>query len=183
MSMQGLRDLLHEEAFATVAARVALHDNETTHWRLADEGHVLLDVRTLQHDVPVRAILRGGGNDGTGAWFIPSLGTEVMLTCDIDFEGDVFVSSIHGLAPDGLAENLLLLLGQAIELRAADGTAEALAKQASVTALENKLNDHINLYNTHVHPGVTLGPDPTPVTASADTPIASSQGTEVVKGQ
>jgi hypothetical protein len=182
-----LKELLADERIWTIAARVAVHDGESLHYAVTDEGHVEISLITLRHAVPIRAILRGGADDGNGLWSIPSVGTEVMVSFDDgEFEGDAYAVSAHGEKPDGvpLDPDKVFLIGPTVEVRSVDGAAQSLAFQEKLNALEDKVNSLIAKYNAHTHILAIVGTTGTAaVTATTETTIASSTGTDVLKGE
>lgn len=156
MTLQATRDLLAGEAgIMCLAATVQVHDGETQHWEVSDEGAMVVSVVTHQHAVPIDALLKGGGNDGKGVWFIPSVGTEVLIAFENgDFEGDAYIVGIFGHSPAGLQPGTILVLGDNIEVRSVGGTARALAFKSDVEAVDNK-------YANHLHANALSGPTST----------------------
>jgi hypothetical protein len=75
----------------------------------------------------------------------------------------------------GKTMRILVDGGGQVEIRSRDGAAESLAFQDKLNALEDKVNDHIILYNGHIHPATAGTTSPT---VSLDTPITPSTGTE-----
>jgi hypothetical protein len=117
MTLQATRDLLESERVWCVAARVALHDGEDAHHQMTDEGQMMVSVRTLRHDVQIWAILAGGGSADVGVWFIPPVGTEVIVNFDDGmFEGDAYIVGIHGKAPSDLAPGKVFIRGDVVNL-------------------------------------------------------------------
>ncbi len=113
MTLPATRDLLDNERVAAINARVAIHDDRTTHWRVGDEGQILVTVLSHQHEVPIEAIWGGGSLDGRGLWYIPDVGTEVMVTfANDEFEGDAYIARCYGDSPFAEGEeNCTLLIG------------------------------------------------------------------------
>ena len=183
MTLQATRDLLTDERLWCIAAVVALHEGETSRFDISEEGHLIVSVLTLQHSIPIWAILCGGDNDRHGIWHIPSLGTEVMLCfSDGEFEGDAYIVSLHGKGPTNLVDDKVYVLGDEVQVRTPGGTAVSLAKQSSVDAIQQKLDSFIAEYIAHVHTSAAPG-SPTSPTVSTLTPVGATQGTDVLKGQ
>lgn len=171
MTLQATRDLLKDERIPAVAAHVAVHDGESKHWELSDEGQMLVSVVTNNHGVEIWAILRGGGFDGHGVWSIPAVGTEVVLGFDNgEFEGDVWVVGVHGKPPSGFDDTKTLVIDDAVEIRSVNGAAQVLATKADVDALAN-------FVQTMTMPvsGATAGP-----TAGV---VPTATGTQVLKAE
>lgn len=126
MSFASLRDLLEDERMAAVKARVEKHEGESEYWAVNDDGHLEIQVVTLNHGVPIVAHMTGGGA-GSGFWWVPPVGAEVMVTFDNgDFEGDATITGVFGAAPNGLAPGTMLVLGSDVQVRTLGGTAKAL---------------------------------------------------------
>jgi hypothetical protein len=116
-----MKELLSDERIWTIAARVEKHKNDSEHYEMTDEGHMVVSVITLRHGVPIKAILNGGGNNGHGVWFIPPIGTEVVVNFDDgQFEGDAYIVGIHGHAPSALEPGKVLIRGDVVNLCDAD---------------------------------------------------------------
>jgi type VI secretion system (T6SS) baseplate-like injector VgrG len=92
----GLRDMLRDERVWCVLARVAVHEGESTHFEVNDDGDLEVTVLTHQHEVAIRALLGAGvAGKGRGTWAVPDVGTEVMLAfADGEFEGDAVVVAV-----------------------------------------------------------------------------------------
>jgi hypothetical protein len=181
MALTALRDLLDEDKIWCLAARVALHDGRTQHYEVSEEGAMTVSVRTHRGDVQIDALLKGGG-----FWRIPPIGAEVMLCFDDgEFEGDAYIVATSEDSPDGLApDKIFILADSTVEARSASGAAVSLAKQSSVTALENKLNSFITKFGAHTHIlALTAGTGTAAVPANPETPIDSSTGTTVLRGE
>lgn len=188
--MTATRDLLRDERIWTMAARVAPHDGQTDHFEYTDEGHIMVSVRTLRHDIPLWAIYRGGDDAGTGVWYIPSLGSEVMLNFDGgEFEGDAYIVAVIGEAPTGLVVDKVYVLGPEVQVRSVGGTAQSLAFQEKLNALEDKVNSLITKHNSHTHilaiaaAAGAGGTGTAAITTTTETAIDSSTGTSVIKGE
>lgn len=172
-----LKELLDSERIWCIAARVAVHDGEDEHFGLSEEGHVELSVVTLRHGVEIKAFLKGGDDDGSGIWFIPSVGTEVIVNFDDgEFEGDAYVVAIVGEKPGGinLQPGKMFVIGDSVEIRSANGTAIKLPTLADVQAM-------VNVYNLHTHPDPASGFTGTPADASGPMEMDDPSGTDVVK--
>ncbi len=186
--MQALRDMTKDDRMWCIAARVALHDdNDGDHYAISSSGQLLVSVKTLQHSIPIWAICSGGDKVKNGVWTVPALGTEVIIQCDDgDLEGDCFLVGLLGVAPSGLEPGKTLVLGDdAVEARSPGGSAQSLAFQAKLNALENKVNSLIAKYNIHTHTGgsVSGGAVTTIATLTLETVIQTSTGTEILKGE
>lgn len=181
--MTGMRDLLSSDLVPAVKARVEVHEGNAEHYYVDDEGNLIITVRTMNHSVPIDCHF-GSGSD-IGVWFIPPVGTEVLVVFDNgDFEGDATIAAVFGASPNGLAPGTVLVLGSNVEVRTLNGTAQSLAFQSKLNDLETKHNELVAAHNGHVHilsiVGTT-GTAATPVlTASTVTP---STGTDVLKAQ
>ena len=185
MTLPAMKELMGDDRVWAMAARVALHDGETSHFDVSDEGHIMLSVRTLRHDAPVTALLKGGDDNGAGVWFVPAIGTEVIINFDDGmYEGDAYVVAIVGEKPGTLdvQPGVLYLVNDTIEARSVGGVAQSLAFQTKLNALESKVNSLIAKHNTHVHV-ISGAPPVTAVTAVLETVILSSTGTQVFKGE
>lgn len=165
MTLQATRDMLAGEAgVMCFAATVQIHDGETQHWEVTDEGAMSVSVVTHQHAVPIDALLKGGGNDGKGVWFIPSVGTEVLIAFENgDFEGDAYIVGVFGHSPAGLQPGTILVLGDNIEIRSVGGTAQPLAFKSDVEAVDAK-------YDGHIHQESTMAPTSGPIIAGSILP-------------
>lgn len=192
MSMDNVKAALTDERVAAVAARVARHEGESSHYRVNDEGDLVVSVLTLQHEVPIEAnlgALVGGG--GKGVWQIPDVGVEVMVAFDDGaFEGEAYVVGYYpsGSSPGGLAPGKIFILGNNVEIRSTGGSAQAVAYKADVEDVISKLNSLISLFNAHTHlhgPYSPIGGPavPTAVPASLATPALPSDGTSVLKAE
>lgn len=180
-----LKEHLADERIWVIAARVVVPKGETQHYFVTDEGHIAIYVETLRHGTTIAAILKTGDDSGNGLWKIPSVGTEVMVNFDDgQFEGDAYLTSVHGEKPDGipLDPSKVFLIGGTVEVRSVNGTAQSLAFQAKLNALESKVNSLIANYNGHLHV-ISGAPPVTSVTEALETPIDPSTGTEVLKGE
>lgn len=142
MTMTAMRDLLAGEGVWCVAATVQLHKGELTHFQKQRNGQLMISVVTNQHAVPFWATYKGGDILGRGIWMIPGIGTEVMLCFDQgDFEGDAFIVSMFGSAPDeAVAENITLLIDDTVEIRSLSGTAQGLLTVADGNALKSAIS-------------------------------------------
>lgn len=122
MSLPALKDLLGDEKLYCVSAIVAIHDGETSHWRVSDEGAVIVDVVSTQHSVPISTIMKGGG-----VWRIPPIGAEVVVNFDHgEFEGDAYLIAVCDHAPIGVAEETILIVEANVKIRATNATIEAM---------------------------------------------------------
>lgn len=191
MTLQATRDMLASEAgVMCFAATVQLHDGETEHWERSAEGAMTISVVTNQHAVPINAILKGGGNNGQGFWFIPSIGTEVLIAFENgDFDGDAYIVGIHGHSPTGLQPGTLLVLGDNVEIRSVGGTARALAFKDELEAVDAKYANHIHQDSTTAPTG---GPIATVIPNGLPPPLffpglpldtVTIEGTQVLKGE
>lgn len=119
MTLTALKQLIGEgDKVWCLAARVEVHDGEEDHYDVTAEGAMMISVKTLRHDVPVWALLKGGGV-GIGVWYIPPVGTEVLLGFDDgEFEGDAYIAGIHGHSPEGLVPDTILVIGDIVNVQA-----------------------------------------------------------------
>lgn len=177
MTLTAMRELFKDDKIWCLAARVALHDGETVHYEVTPEGAMSVSVRTHMHDVQINALLKGGG-----IWYIPDVGTEVMIAFDNgEFEGDAYIMNPYGDSPAGLAPGKLFLLADIIEARSADGTAIKLPTWADFNALQDKVNAFILKYNSHTHVAPVVGT--TAVTPAVETIVAPPTGTTKMKAE
>jgi len=175
MTLASMKELFADDHVWCLAAVVALHDGETEHYEVNKEGQMSVQVRTHLHDVQITAILRGGG-----AWYIPDVGTEVMIAFDEgEFEGDAYIMNLYGDTPSGLVPGKFFILADEIQIRSADGTAVKLPTWADFNALQDKVNAFILKYNTHTHVAPVVGT--TAVTPAVETVVAPPTGTTKVK--
>jgi len=178
MALTALQEHLRDERIWCIAAIVALHKGESQHYHFEKNGQMSISVRTLRHDVSIHAFLKGGGT-GIGTWFIPPIGTEVIVEFDDgNFEGDAYITGIHGNAPTNLEPGKVFVLGDHVEIRSPDGTAKKLAFQEDLNTLENAYNGHTHTVSTTGSPTAHTGTT-APTTAS----VTNSSGTDVVKGE
>lgn len=155
MTLQATRDLLGDERVWCIAARVEAHEGEEDHFEVNAEGQITLSVVTLRHGVPINVILGGGDVNKKGVWFIPAVGTEVIVGFDDgEFEGDGYVVGIHGRSPGGIDATKVLIIGPAVEVRAENGTAQVLAYKSDVEAVDAKYANHKH----NASGGPTTGP-------------------------
>lgn len=134
-----MKEHLADERIWTIAARVAVHDGESTHYEINGEGQIQVSVITLRHGVPINAILTGGDGSGNGSWKIPSVGTEVMLTCDDgQFEGDVFISGFAGKPPANIAQNETQIVDDTVYIGQKTG-AQKMVKGETYRSAEDTL--------------------------------------------
>ena len=192
--ISSVRDLVNDEKIVVCMARVALHDGETSHHYVTEEGHVAITVKTHKHGVPVDAVLPGGADAGTGPWWIPEIGTEVMIGFDGDFEDDAFVLNIYGSKPPTqMAEGKLVMVGTEIHAIAPNGTAASLATKADLQATTDYLHrqfhstdghQHVTLIGTTPVSTVSLSEGAGPIVGpGVDGSAPNPDGTEVLKGQ
>jgi hypothetical protein len=148
-NLANLKRLLEDDRVPAIAARIALHAGETTHYRVNEEGDLVVSVLTLNHEVPIWANLDTlAGSSGHGVWFIPDLDTEVIITFDNgDYEGEAYIAmrTSGGRAPAGLASGKVFVLRLDVQVRSPDGTASAVPTMADFEALRGQ-------YNIHTHP-------------------------------
>jgi hypothetical protein len=186
MTLKATSDMIHEDragedgSGGDAAAVVRVFDGQSSHWDRATEGHLLVSVETIKHGIKIWAIMKGGGNDGTGCWFIPSVGTEVMLGFDRgEVEGDVWIESVNGKAPSALTDNLTLLIGGSIQARSAGGSAQAIATKADVQAVVDYLKKQFDPTTGHVHatpsgPTTTIAESAVGAGGSAPDPVGTT---------
>ena len=178
--ISSVRDLVNDEKIVVCMARVALHDGETSHHYVTEEGHVAITVKTHKHGVPVDAVLPGGADAGTGPWWIPEIGTEVMIGFDGDFEDDAFVLNIYGSKPPTqMAEGKLVMVGTEIHAIAPNGTAVALALKSDAQAIKDDMDGHVHADPASGFTGAPLKGDVTHDPITMSNPV----GTTVLKGQ
>lgn len=175
MSLSALRAALMDDRVHTVAGRTAVFDGEAEHFRTNDDGNVVVSCVTHNGEMPVWANLGPmAGAAGNGVWWIPDVGTEVMLASDGgDIEGEVYLVACFptgAQAPSGLAPGKVLVIGSEVEVRSAAGTAVALATKQD-------LQNHVDTFNSHVH--VETGGS----TNAPTTPAGNPNGTSVLKAE
>lgn len=190
MSYRGLRDLAKDGDLFTFAATVELHENETTHYFVNEEGDIVVSV-VAHNGMPAHANLGAlVGSRGQGVWCIPELGTEVLIGTDRgDVEGECYLIGAFGAPPEGLAPGKVLIIGLEIEARSANGTAVKLAKASELQAHIAWTRAQFSASNGHIH--VVAGAATTTMTtvpAPAITPPSPSDaptapGTDVLKGE
>lgn len=140
MTLQSIRDITDEQMIPCIAAVVALHDGESTHYVLNDEGQLQISVKTHRGQ-QINAILSlDADSDGGGIWRVPALGTEVLVVFNEgDFEGDGYLVGKHPgritSLPTGLAPGTTVVQDGAVLVRGIGGTAVALALKSDVDAL------------------------------------------------
>jgi hypothetical protein len=108
----GIRDMLADDRVWCVLGTVALHDGETGHYEVNDDGDLQVTVVSHQHGVPITAILGGAFGSAAGTWTVPAAGDEVLVCfADGDFEGDAVVVAVTSSrsAPAGLAPGTVLV--------------------------------------------------------------------------
>lgn len=110
MTMTAMRDLLADERIWAVAATVQKHDGQSTHFKTQRNGQLMVSVITNLHAVPLWVTYGSGDIDGRGVWFIPAVGTEVVVNFDNgEFEGDGFITKLVGKAPTGLVDGDIVI--------------------------------------------------------------------------
>lgn len=151
--LASIRDLAMDERVFLVLARVALHEGQTKHWYVTDEGHIAVRVLTHRHSAPIDAVLKSGDDNGVGEWSIPAIGTEVLIGFDDgDYESDAFVVAVYGNSPPTqLAERKLVLVGDEIHAVAPNGTGVALALKSDVQSQTNYLKKQFDSATGHTH--------------------------------
>ncbi len=119
MTLTSLKQLIGEgDKVWCLAARVEVHTGQSLHYEKTAEGAMMISVQTLRHDVEIWALLKGGAV-GIGMWFIPPVGTEVLISFDDgEFEGDAYIVGIHGHSPDDLTPDKILIIGETVNVQA-----------------------------------------------------------------
>lgn len=169
------REHLRDERIWCVAARVVIIDGDDSHWAYSEEGHLTVSVLTLKHGVPIRAILKGGDNAGSGIWFIPSVGTEVILSFDDgDFEGDAYIVGVHGKAPTGITSDTVFVIGASVVIKKIGGIPNRL-----VTV--DEFNELCSWIESDMQIGADTHGDTTPPGTSNSPPTAN--GTTVLRAE
>ena len=119
MTLTAVRDKLRDERIWCMAALVALHDDagpDDEHFAYEENGQISISLRTLKHDIPIRAYL-SGGTANVGVWFIPPIGTEVVVNFDNgEFEGDGYIVGVHGTPPTNLQAGQVLIRGTKVNI-------------------------------------------------------------------
>lgn len=156
---KGIARLFEDDQVACCLAVVALHDGETSHWAVNDEGDVEVTVVTHNHAVPVTAVLGAlVGGAGKGVWMVPPLGTEVVLAFEQgDFESDAVIVGVMPTgqgAPAGLADGKVVIVGVEVLIHNGDGTVDQLVTRSD---FEN---------HTHLTAGTGSPVGPTELTPS-----------------
>jgi len=185
----GLRDMLRDDRVWVIGAVVALHEGESLHYAVNEDGDMQVTLLTHQHQVPITAILGGLGGAGRGVWFIPELGTEVLVHFpDGDFQGDATVVGLMPTrsTPAGLVPGKVFVIGTEVQIRDA-GAAAAVAFKSDVQALRDYVDNQFSSVNGHVHAVVagvttTITTVATPGTTPT-VPAPNPTGTTVLKAQ
>jgi hypothetical protein len=137
VSLTSLRDHLRDERVWCVAARVALHDGDSSHFDTAKNGQLIISVRTLRNDVPIWAMMNGGDVDGKGLWKIPAIGTEVMIGFDDGmFEGDAYIMGFMGKPPTDLAEGETIIADDTVYIGQKIGAESIIKAETFFNALD-----------------------------------------------
>jgi type VI secretion system (T6SS) baseplate-like injector VgrG len=115
------------EMVPCVKATVALHEGETEHWAVNEDGDLQVTVKSHTFGSPITAVLGAlvGGN-GKGVWTIPPIGTEVLVAFpDGDFEGDAVLCAVlsTGSVPDGLTDGNVIVVGDEVIVHDGNGGA------------------------------------------------------------
>ncbi len=164
------RDGFARDLVQAAICRVEVHEGESSHFEVTEEGYVVMSLVTHQHGVPCKGVLRGGP-----AWEIPQVGTEGVVLAD-GFSDDGFEGELWFLpfakGPAGLAPGVVFVLGSTVEVRDAGGVAEALATKEDLDALADWISTTMVVATPagNSTPGTTTSP-----------PAAA--GTSVLKGQ
>lgn len=132
--MRALKALLKDDDVFTCLAVVALHEGETTHWSVNDEGDVQVTVKAHHQQSEITAVLGAlVGGAGKGVWMVPPIGTEVVLAFERgEFEGDAVIVGVmpSGSVPDGLADGVVVIAGVQVLIHDGNGGAEPLITRA-----------------------------------------------------
>jgi uncharacterized protein involved in type VI secretion and phage assembly len=188
--MSSIRDYFAPDITPCVGAVVAVHEGESTHWRVNDDGDLEVDVVTHQHAVPVTAVMGAlVGGAGKGVWMIPPLGTEVLVAfMEGDYEGDACVVGVlpTGQTPSGLTEGRVLVIGTEVLVHDGNGGAVPLAKKADVDAVKAFLDRQFDPAAGHTHKAIipaqpTNLVEGTAVAGTSTCPAAA--GTTVLKAK
>lgn len=174
--------MLSDERVWGVAARVAIHNGDTT-YHIYSEGQLWISLVTLTHNQEIRAVLPGGSRTGRGFWLIPEIGTEVFVCFQNgDFEGDPYVAGTYGRAPTGVAENLTLVVDDSVEIRSASGVARPLPTLAELAATVDFIRAQFNALTGHSH--TVVGGATTTITLSPGTALPTEPiGTGVLRAE
>lgn len=170
MAMSSMRDALRDERVPAVAARVAVHDGETSHFTVNDEGDLIVSVVTAGAGVPLWANLHGVDKAGHGQIWIPAVGTEVIVIFDDgNFEGEAYIAASY---PSGSARTSW-----------EPGTLYLVADKVSVTAHDVRISDGSGgeqplvtkaEFDAHTHP-TGVGPSSPPTTPITGTTVLKAQ--------
>lgn len=199
------RDLYADDRVWFVAAVVALHDGESSHYETMEEGHLMVSVLAQKSHQKIWAMLRCGDDDGDGVWHIPSVGTEVLLGFDQGhFEGNAYVAAVVGRVGNVPVSPGVIVIRGNVQVLAQSGaivTIEApevqINAESSVTVTSPtvtvkdaglavslaklvELAAFVTGFNAHTHSGVTAGAGFTGVPV---TPLAAPVGTTVLTAE
>lgn len=162
MSLAALRKAVMDDRIHVCAAVVDLHDGETLHYFVNDEGDLVVSCRTLKNDIQVNANLGALlGTNGRGVWYIPDVGTEVMLAFDNgDFEGEAYIigSFPSGTTPENLAPGRIFIQGMEVVVRSPNGTANKLPTLEDLQGVVTYLQKQFDTVAGHTHAGVGAPP-------------------------
>jgi hypothetical protein len=192
MGIANLKELLRDERIWCIAARVDLHDGQTSHFETNDEGDVIVSVRTVIHDQQIWANLdsMAGGSDGSGVWHIPDPGTEVVICFDQgDFEGEAYIvgRTSGGRAPQGLTSGTIFILGNNVQVRSPSGVANKLPTFDDLSNLKDYVNAQFSSVGGHTHAVVGGATTTTTTVASGGTPpthpASDPTGTTVLEAE
>jgi hypothetical protein len=139
VSLANIKKLTESDMVPAAAAVVQKPIDGSSFWSVTD-GNLLIHCVTKGSHQPLWCHQRGGSRLGRGVWWIPDLGTEVLISFDEgQFEGDAFIVGEFGRAPSGIAENTTLILDNSVELRSVGGVAEKMVKGETYRTNEDQL--------------------------------------------
>ena len=111
LPLDTIRDVLADGKVWTSLGIVTRFPGETSHYEI-DSEDVLVDVQLIPDKQPILCRLAAGMGAGRGVWFIPSVGTEVIVILPMgEIEADpVIVGCLStGTVPDGIDASTIVI--------------------------------------------------------------------------
>lgn len=177
------KQMLEDERIWGVAARVAVHRGEVTHFALS-EGQLHVSLITLSHNQEIWALLQGAFRSGAGMWRIPDVGTEVFVMWnDGDFEGDGYIAGFYGQAPDNMTENVTLILDGKVKIMSPGGVSSSIPTMEDLQRLYDYVNAQFSTASGHTH--AVVGGSTTTITLAPGAPMPPDDpvGTSVLEAE